>query len=189
MKVDVYAFVKDQYNVKGVAVMKECVFARWIAFVVASLMLISLFACNNGNTPGNTETEEGSSDQGETVESNAENNDYSEMYNDPYEVFEELVSRGYEGTFEEWVASLNGEDGKSAYELAVANGYSGTEAEWIASLAGESGKDGKSAYELAVEDGYTGSLEEWLVSLCGEKGDRVTKATKEIRAKTALPPT
>lgn len=178
MKADVYAFVKDHYNVKGVSVMKKCVFARWIAFVVASLMLISLFACNNSNLPGNTETEAGSSDQGATAESDAENNNYSEMYNDPYEVFEELVDGGYEGTFEEWVESLKGDDGKSAYELAVANGYSGTEAEWIASLAGDKGEDGKSAYELAVEDGYTGSLEEWLVSLCGEKGDKGDKGDK-----------
>ncbi len=97
----------------------------------------------------------------------------------------------------------DGVDGKSAYELAVEKGYQGTLEQWLASLVGEAGapgkdgtdgkdgadgkdgvdgedgkdgadgKDGlngKSAYELAVENGYTGTLTEWLESLIGKDG-------------------
>lgn len=35
-----------------------------------------------------------------------------------------------------------GKDGKSAYEIAVSNGFEGTEEEWIASLKGEKGDPG-----------------------------------------------
>mgnify|MGYP002100306842 FL=1 len=88
--------------------------------------------------------------------------------------YELAVEKGYRGTLDEWLASLNGsngDDGKSAYELAVENGYQGTEEEWLASLKGNTGDDGKSAYELAVEKGYQGTEEEWLASLNGSNGD------------------
>lgn len=62
--------------------------------------------------------------------------------------------------------------GKSAYELAVEKGYRGTLDEWLASLNGSNGNDGKSAYELAVENGYQGTEEEWLASLKGSAGDQ-----------------
>ena len=92
--------------------------------------------------------------------------------------YELAVEKGYRGTLDEWLASLNGsngDDGKSAYELAVENGYRGTEEEWLASLNGSNGNDGddgKSAYELAVENGYQGTEEEWLASLKGSAGDQ-----------------
>ena len=88
--------------------------------------------------------------------------------------YELAVEKGYRGTLDEWLASLNGsngDDGKSAYELAVENGYQGTEEEWLVSLKGNTGDDGKSAYELAVEKGYQGTEEEWLASLNGSNGD------------------
>lgn len=105
--------------------------------------------------------------------------------------YELAVENGYEGTIEEWLASLvgevgatgkdgaNGKDGQSAYALAVEKGYEGTEEEWLASLLGEdgvngkdgsNGSDGKSAYELAVENGFKGDLSAWLDSLIGEDG-------------------
>ena len=62
--------------------------------------------------------------------------------------------------------------GKSAYELAVEKGYRGTLDEWLASLNGSNGDDGKSAYELAVENCYQGTEEEWLASLKGSAGDQ-----------------
>ena len=62
--------------------------------------------------------------------------------------------------------------GKSAYELAVEKGYRGTLDEWLASLNGSNGDDGKSAYELAVENGYQGTEEEWLESLKGDNGNK-----------------
>lgn len=78
--------------------------------------------------------------------------------------------------------------GKSAYEIAVANGFDGTEEEWLASLKGEKGdpgdggqgakgetgekgepgadgKDGKSAYAYAQEGGYTGTEAEFGAKL------------------------
>ena len=73
----------------------------------------------------------------------------------------------------------SGENGKSAYEIAVENGFDGTVEEWLASLKGEqgqigsdgkSGENGKSAYEIAVENGFDGTVEEWLASLKGEQG-------------------
>ena len=64
----------------------------------------------------------------------------------------------------------DGEDGKSAYELAVENGYEGTVQEWLASLVGAAGADGASAYELAVKNGYEGTETEWLQSLAGANG-------------------
>ena len=57
--------------------------------------------------------------------------------------------------------------GKSAYEIAVDEGYEGTKEQWLASLVGEAGAkgndgkdgvDGKSAYELAVLAGYEGDI-------------------------------
>ena len=36
-----------------------------------------------------------------------------------------------------------GENGLSAYEIAVKNGFEGTEQEWLESLHGEDGKDGQ----------------------------------------------
>lgn len=39
----------------------------------------------------------------------------------------------------------NGKDGKSAYQIAVDNGFEGTEEEWLASLQGLPGKDGSDA--------------------------------------------
>ena len=37
---------------------------------------------------------------------------------------------------------VGGEKGKSAYEIAVDNGFEGTEEEWLASLQGKDGQDG-----------------------------------------------
>ncbi len=44
----------------------------------------------------------------------------------------------------------NGADGKSAYEIAVENGFDGTEQEWLASLKGEKGADGENAQSPSV---------------------------------------
>ncbi len=72
----------------------------------------------------------------------------------------------------------NGTDGKSAYEIAVANGFVGTEAEWLASLNGKDGRNGTDGldgqkgidaadyiydwYEKAKADGYEGSFIDFL---------------------------
>lgn len=60
--------------------------------------------------------------------------------------YEVAVSHGYQGTVEEWLASLKGVQGASAYELAVSHGFQGTEEEWLSSLHGHDGKDGGILY-------------------------------------------
>ena len=65
-----------------------------------------------------------------------------------------------------------GSTGKSAYEIAVQYGFEGTEQEWLESLKGNdgkngvdgangqdgiNGKDGLSAYEIAVQNGFIGT--------------------------------
>lgn len=67
------------------------------------------------------------------------------------------IIAGFEGTEEEWLASLQGQ---SAYDLAVlVGGFEGSEEEWLASL------QGLSAYQVAVQNGFLGTEEEWLISL------------------------
>ena len=95
--------------------------------------------------------------------------------------YELAQENGYQGTMQEWLASLvgtagkdgvdgaAGKDGMSAYELAVKNGYQGSEAEWLEFLKG-SAAAGKSAYEIAVQNGFEGSVTEWLESLKGKDG-------------------
>ena len=83
------------------------------------------------------------------------------------------------------VQGADGANGKSAYELAVEKGYGGTLDEWLASLEGSngaSGNDGKSAYELAVEKGYSGTLDEWLEGLRGDTGpDGASGITPQLK--------
>ena len=85
----------------------------------------------------------------------------------PNSAYKIAIEHGFEGTVEDWLASLHGDPGKSAYDIAVECGFVGTKEEWLESLKG---KDGKSAYEVAVDKGYTGTEEEWLASLKGEAG-------------------
>lgn len=97
--------------------------------------------------------------------------------------------------------------GESAYEIAIRNGFEGTEDEWLASLKGETGDQGPkgntgdqgiqgekgdvgeqgiqgdpgpsgaSAYDIAVKNGFVGTETEWLASLKGEKGDPGTSSS------------
>ena len=106
-------------------------------------------------------------------------------------VYDIAVEEGYDGTVQEWLASLKGADGKNNYQLAVEAGFEGTLEEWLAQIQAEKGEkgdpgepgvagapgvdgrdgnDGKSAYELAQDGGFTGTVEEWLASLKGEAG-------------------
>ncbi|RMB83639.1 collagen-like protein [Streptomyces shenzhenensis] len=71
--------------------------------------------------------------------------------------------------------------GDSAYEIAVKQGFEGTVEQWLASLVGaqgvkgdqgNTGPAGDSAYEVALDSGFTGTAEQWLASLVGPKGDR-----------------
>lgn len=72
-----------------------------------------------------------------------------------------------------------GPTGKSAYDIAVERGFVGTKDEWLASLQGRDGiigtdgadgTDGLSAYEVALAQGFVGTEAEWLASLKGKDG-------------------
>lgn len=91
------------------------------------------------------------------------------------------VKNGFEGTEEEWLASLVGPPGppvtitnveqneesggcstvtfSSGEQLNVYNGKDGQDGQ--DGLDGQSGNDGKSAYQYAQDGGYTGSEEEF----------------------------
>ena len=86
--------------------------------------------------------------------------------NDAYNI---ALKHGFEGTVDEWLASLKGERGYSNYELAQQAGFTGTLEEYLESLRGKQGEPGKSAYELAVEQGFAGTLEDWYA----KNGDTV----------------
>lgn len=45
----------------------------------------------------------------------------------------------------------------TGYDIAVKNGFEGTEEEWLASLKGGKGDPGKSAYQYAYDGGYKGT--------------------------------
>ena len=107
-----------------------------------------------------------------------------------YEIAKE---KGFDGTEEDWLNSLKGENGTNGtngkeVELQVTDSYIQWryvgEESWInlieiASLKGmqgekgdqgDPGANGKSAYEIAKEHNFTGSEEEWLESLKGKDG-------------------
>lgn len=85
--------------------------------------------------------------------------------------YELAVGKGYTGTLDEWLESLQG---NSAYELAVQKGYEGTLDEWLEALKGASGQDGEPGIipKLKIVNGY------WQVSYDGEKSwEQLGKAT------------
>ena len=68
--------------------------------------------------------------------------------------YEIALEHGFEGTEEEWLASLQGQNGLSTYEIALKNGFEGTEQEWLASLGNNivlTSPSG-SQYLLSVDD-------------------------------------
>ena len=97
-----------------------------------------------------------------------------------YEVAQQM---GYEGTVEDFMASLkgadgqNGRDGESAYEIAqrITGNIYKDEHDWLGSLQGTNGQDGapgESAYEIAQRiagNVYKGESD-WLASLQGAQG-------------------
>lgn len=95
------------------------------------------------------------------------------------ESIDEAIGKNIEGG-----SGGTGQNGLSAYEIAIQKGFEGTEEEWLQSLNGKDGKngangqDGKSAYEVAVSNGFVGTEEEWLISLKGQDGVQGEKGEK-----------
>lgn len=108
--------------------------------------------------------------------------------------YEIAVTNGFQGTVQDFLDSLKGEDGDdglpgvdgshglSAYEIAQEAGFTGTETEWLASLQGKDGANGKDAYEVFIQVHGPNLIppfptyEQWIDSLKGEKGDAFTYA-------------
>ena len=179
--------------------MKKSVF-KSVGLIIAVILLITALVSCLEQGPIGPQGEQGpAGSQGVQGEPGVNGADGKSAY-------EIAVENGYNGTIEQWLASLVGEvgaageagaDGKSAYEIAVENGYTGTESEWLSSLVGASGAngsdgingtngaDGKSAYELAVENGFTGSLSEWLDTLVGAGGINGSNGTDGANGKSA----
>jgi hypothetical protein len=94
----------------------------------------------------------------------------------PNNAYQIAVKRGYQGTVDEWLASLKGDPGKDAYQIAVCQGFTGTRDEWLASLVGPRGPIGPrgipgiSPYEAAKLHGYTGT-EDDLYKAFANMGD------------------
>lgn len=83
----------------------------------------------------------------------------------PNNAYKIAVEHGYEGTVEDWLDSLKGQNGKNAYELAVECGFEGTLENWLDSLKGEKGDKGdpgENAYQMALNMGFDGTIEEWF---------------------------
>lgn len=85
-------------------------------------------------------------------------------------IYQTIVSQGYAGTQEQWLASLVGEtvngETETAYVLAAANGYKGTEQEWNRTLTGtDSPSTYTNTYALACENGLDATLVEWLTDI------------------------
>jgi len=54
----------------------------------------------------------------------------------------DLAAVATSGDYDDLINKPNALYGKSAYDLAVDNGFEGTEQEWLASLKGPAGQDG-----------------------------------------------
>jgi hypothetical protein len=94
---------------------------------------------------------------------------------EPWPALEVAKAYGFEGSAEEWLASLHGADGQTAYEIALAKGFQGNEQEWIDSLQG---KDGLDAYHVWLSMGNVGEKDAYLESLRGIPGEQGEKGDK-----------
>lgn len=76
--------------------------------------------------------------------------------------YEIAITRGFEGTVDEWLESLVG---LTVYQVAQETGFEGTKEEFLLTLKGDDGKTGKSAFDAAVEGGYEGTEENFNAAL------------------------
>ena len=87
------------------------------------------------------------------------------------------MKNGFNGTVVEWLESLKGSQGKSAYQLCVESGqFSGTEIEWCNMILGISSAKSVTAYENNATKGYKASLDSWANTVFGQ----TSKASYEL---------
>lgn len=95
-----------------------------------------------------------------------------------------------------------GNYGMSAYELAVSNGFDGTEEEWLASLEGKDGTDGENGingengedrvmspselYQEAVANGYTGTYLDFLKEYLSSSSSAITAYATNAALRSAV---
>lgn len=94
---------------------------------------------------------------------------------EPWPALEVAKAYGFNGSAEEWLESLKGIDGQTAYDIAVSKGFQGTEQEWVDSLQG---KDGLDAYQVWLSLGNVGEKNVYLESLRGIPGEQGDKGDK-----------
>ena len=103
----------------------------------------------------------------------------SELEEKIQKVYRLALTTGYEGTYEEWLASIKGEKGEEGVGIVSIDKTSSEGLVDTYTVTYSDGtnstftiNNGKSAYDLAIDIGYEGTLEEWLVSLIGSKGEQ-----------------
>lgn len=74
--------------------------------------------------------------------------------------------------------------GYSAYDVAVQHGFNGTEEEWLASLKGDKGDTGYSAYEIAVQHGYAGTEAQWIDMMTPKDASATVKGIMKLYSTT-----
>ena len=85
----------------------------------------------------------------------------------------------------------------SAYDIAVKNGYQGTEEQWLESLRGQDGEDGKDGqdltasdlYETAKANGYEGSYLDFckdILKIDTPKEDHVDSIASNITSVVSI---
>lgn len=86
----------------------------------------------------------------------------------PYEI---ICDDGYQGSAEEFIASLVGEQHApgvevSSYAIACEKGYEKSLDQWMQTLTGTTTADASNpAYTVACENGYDGTLAQWVDTL------------------------
>ena len=80
---------------------------------------------------------------------------------------------GFKGSEEEWLHSLVGKDGLSAFEIWKESEQlpEASVEDFLKSLMGAKGDDGQSAYQLWLANGNVGTVDDFLISLKGAQGD------------------
>lgn len=76
--------------------------------------------------------------------------------------YELWLDEGNEGSLEDFLDSLIGEQGKSTYEIWLSLGHEGTVVDFVIDM------QGKSAYEVWIDEGHTGTVTDFLDSLIGK---------------------
>lgn len=94
----------------------------------------------------------------------------------PASAYEIAVSHGYQGTEEEWIESLNGKDGESAFDLwkKQDGNIEKTETDFLESLKGNKGDDGATITSITLTKGEDGVITGGKAKLSNGKDVNIT---------------